>query len=203
MVQLNTFLCSTLTAIVLCVPCLAKAEGVQTIENFETYESGIGDWAVSGTSNISASLGLNVTGAIEGTKDLKQTLGAGLLNSSFTVQNLNLDVPVPVAAQNFEFAMSSLLTVNLSRKVKVTLRDESNVEHESPAISLATVGVGATNISTALASMSPPLAGGPAKRIKGVKLTFTSSVLSLAAAEHIDNLRLTWDNSSVPDWSFY
>lgn len=187
---------------------VAQAEGVAIIEDCESLTGGVGDWGVSGANHISVSLGLNLVGAIDGSKDLDETIGAGLLGSTYTVGNTNLNIAVPSVATHFKFKIRPLLGLNLSRNVTVILTginsQSATVTYTSPAQSLGLLQLlTTTDLEFPLADFTPDASAGTIQTITGVKLKFDSSVISLAAQERIDSLRVTWDNSGVEDWTCY
>lgn len=188
------------TAFVLC-HASAHAQGVAVIENFESYSSGTGNWTITDRSNITVSLGLNLTSPIQGNKDVKQTAAVSLAGNGFTLQNLSLNVPVPAQAENFTFSMKSLLALNVTRTATVTLVTAAG-NHVSSAQTLPVLAVNAVaNINVPFTAFTPPIPAG--STLTGAKLRFEAPVLALGLEEHIDNLRFTWDNSSVDDWVTY
>jgi hypothetical protein len=185
-------------------PGSATAQGVAMIEDFESYESGLGFWSTTGVNNITANTELAVTGAIDGSQDLKVTLGLSLLGASYTIGNQNLDVAVPGPAQNLQFKIRPLIALNVARTVTAILRDANNVTYTSPAVSLGLLTPNTvTDVAMNLSTFTPPATSGSIASIQGLSLKFDTSLASLAAEEHIDSIRFTWSTSSVPDWSCY
>lgn len=189
------------TTALLLSPTLANAQGVAVIEDFESYSTGTGNWGVTEATNASVNLGLNLVSPIQGTKDMSQLVGASLLSNGFTIQNLNLNVPVPSQATHFTFSMKSLLALNVSRTVKATFVTESG-QHSTADVALPILGLNnVVDISFPLDSFSPAI---PANAtVTGVKLRFEAGVIALGLSERLDYLRFTWDNSSVEDWTVY
>lgn len=182
----------------------AQAEGVQVVEDFESYSTGIGNWSISDSSGIAVTLGLNLTAPIEGNKDMNVGLGATLLGASYSISNSNLNVPVSDAAESFKFKIKPLVALSVTRNVIVTLTDDNDVSYVSATKALPLLAVNSiTDLEFALSAFTPPIVGTEVSAIEGVNIKFTTPVLSLAAQEHIDEMRLTWDNSAVSDWMCY
>ena len=196
--------CLALLAGIALLPCAAMAQGVAMVEDFESYNGNIGNWTISNSPNITVSNGLNLNQPIDGTRDLRQTLGVGLPGSSYTISNQSLNVPVPTAASQFRFKIRPLLALNLTRSVRLTLRGDNNITYVSPSVSLTDLSLNAvTDYSVNLATFTHPANNGVLGTLIGVSMRFETPILSVAAEESLDSLRFEWDNSSVPDWSTY
>lgn len=194
---------SALVAALLITTVPVQAQGIQIIEDFEDIASGTGDWVISNSNSITVSLGLNLDTPIVGVKDLSVDLGLGLLGANYTISNSNLNVPVPDSAEEFSFKIKPLLALNLARNVVVTLYDQNDVSYESEVKSLGLLSLGTvTDLNFALDSFDPPIGSG-VTAINGVDLKFTTTLASVQAEEHIDELRLLWDTSAVSDWMCY
>jgi len=175
------------------------------IEDFESYSSSTnpGAWGISGTG-VNVSLGLNLTGPINGNNDLKYTAGIGLVGTSYVIQNQSLSAPVSALATSFRMKIRPILGLNVTRTIQVTLTGQDDKKHTSQAqtLSLATL-LSTTDLDFPLNQFSQESGAAPISTVKGVQIKITNGLLSVAAEEHIDDLRMTWDNSSVPDWAVY
>lgn len=180
----------------------AMGQGVSMIEDFESYEGNVGSWTGS-SDGISVGLNIGTSDAIQGDQDMALTLGANLLGGSYTIQNYDLDVPISASAENFIFTHRVLLGLSLGKAFVVTLRDQDDVEYVSPSQSMGVLQLNATrNFSVPLSSFTPPADEGVISNVTGVRIEF-SATTAVSADEHIDTIRVTWDNSSVDDWSVY
>lgn len=180
-----------------------QAEGVAMIEDFESYSSAPGSWTKT-SSNITVGIGLLNTGAIEGNKDLSQTLGIGLIGATYKVQNLALNVPVPPSATQLKFKMRPLLSLNLGRTLKVTLTDQNSVAHVSPSVNLSLLNLNTvTDFDLNLNAFTPSATGADISALKGISFDYTVTLATVGAEEHLDSIRFTWDNSAVEDWMVY
>lgn len=181
--------------------------GTAILEDFEGYSSDLGAWVVVDVSNIaSVDIALNLTDPVEGLKSLNQLLGIGLPGSSYTVQNLSLNMAIPADAEEFTFTMQSLIALNLGRTVTVTLIDQDSVAHVSDPVSLATLIISTepTDVSVDLSAFTPPISPGDTT-ITGVKLDYNTSLVGVAGGEDIDSLRFEWQDvpAAAAGWMLY
>lgn len=180
----------------------AHAEGVFMIDDFESYTGTPTGWSQT-AGGVDVSLTLLETGAIEGNKDLKQTVAAAALGGNYTISKSTYTYnTLPGSITHFRFKHRILLGLNLDKSFRVTLTDQSNNTYQSNEIGVPLVELGnLVDYEIPLSSFSPSASG--ITSLKGVAIRTETGLLSIGAVEHIDSIRFAWDNSSVSDWHLY
>jgi len=191
----------TLSVITAIIPGTGLSQGTVMIEDFQSYTTGVGNWTSSG-SGITANLSLG-TGTGED-KTLMQALGVGALNANYTIANTTLNVSTPPTLQQFVFEQGATVALSVGRNVQVTLTNSNNDTFISPQQAMPTLVVGSpSNITFDLTQFTPNASAGAIGTLTGVSLKYTISLASLGAQEYIDDIRFTYNNSSIQDWTVY